>query len=91
MGADADCASGAQQARMDAPLRKAAKPSGKARPLRRRNSLQAPACALVPVTAPIPRSGDAQSVHVHRKGLCDLFGGYDACFAERSTWGSWRM
>jgi hypothetical protein len=30
-----------------------------------------------------PRSGDARSVHVHRGGLCDLFGGYDACFAER--------
>jgi hypothetical protein len=38
-----------------------------------------------------PRSGNARSVHVHREGLCDLFGGYDACYDERSTWGFWRM
>ena len=28
-------------------------------------------------------SGDAHSAHVHRKGLFDFFGGYDACLAER--------
>ena len=34
--------------------------------------------------APIDQGAEMRaSVHVHREGLCDLFGGYDACFAER--------
>jgi hypothetical protein len=42
-------------------------------------------------SADLPRSAHARSVHIHRDGLRDRLGGYDTCFAERSTWGSWRM
>src|SRR4026208_2525048 len=48
--------------------------------------------ALLSPTAPIrPGATNAHCVIAKRGGLCDLFGGNDACFDERSTWGSWRM
>jgi hypothetical protein len=47
--------------------------------------------ALLIGEASATRGSAHARVHVHPEGLCDLFGGYDACFDERSTWGSWRM
>ena len=38
-----------------------------------------------------PRSGNARSFMSIEKAFCDLSGGYDACFAQRSTWEFWRM
>ena len=42
-----------------------------------------PSALLSSASVGRPGSRDARGVHVHREGLCDLFGGYDACFAER--------
>ena len=49
------------------------------------------ACESKPPSGRTRGRSDAPSVHVNRKGLYDLFGGYDACRRKSSTLGSWRM